>query len=73
MKNIIITEEEKKQILNNYGISSNNNTNLISEHEKISKLMGIKTTKGFLFEGSGKYTWWTDLPGLRGWKSTFDN
>lgn len=73
MKNIIITEEEKKQILNNYGISSNNNTNLISEHEKISKLMGIKTTKGFLFEGSGKYTWWTDLPGLSGWKTTFDN
>lgn len=72
MKNILITENDRNEILNQYRIGSIKNKEIISEHQRISELMGVKPKTLLLENGGGKYTWITDMPLFRGWKGIID-
>jgi len=72
MRKLIITENDRKDILNQYKVVSVDNKKVISEHQRISELMGVKSKTLILEGGGGKYDWITDMPIFSGWKSTFD-
>lgn len=72
MGKIIITEDDKKEILKKYGVGSRSTKKVISEHQRMSELMGLNY-KPLILEGNGgKYSWITDMPVFSGWKGVID-
>lgn len=71
MGKIIITEDDKKEILKKYGVGSRSTKKVISEHQRMSELMGLNY-KPLILEGNGRYSWITDMPLFSGWKGIID-